>query len=189
MKRILRLLIWLIIMLLIIIIIKTLLFRSLQVQTEKVTISIFGNESVDHLSGAVKFPTVSYSTESPVDTAAFSGYMNFITKAYPLITDRLNKEIFNNFSILYTWKGKDPSLKPVILMAHYDVVPPGDTTSWGKKPFSGENDGKFIWGRGTLDDKAAMISILEAVEKLLSEGYEPERTIYLSFGHDEEIGG
>ncbi len=189
MKRILRLLIWLIIMLLIIIIIKTLLFRSLQVQTEKVTISIFGNESVNHLSGAVKFPTISYSATSPVDTAAFSGYMNFITKTYPLITDRLSREIFNNFSLLYTWKGKNPSLKPVILMAHYDVVPPGDTASWDKKPFSGENDGKYIWGRGTLDDKAAMISILEAVEKLLSEGYEPERTIYLSFGHDEEIGG
>ncbi len=189
MNRILRLLIWLIMMLLIIIIIKTLLFRSLQEQTEKVTISIFGNESVDHLSGAVKFPTISYSTESPVDTAAFSGYLNFITKTYPLITDRLSREIFNNFSLLYTWKGKDPSLKPVILMAHFDVVPPGDTASWDKKPFSGENDGKYIWGRGTLDNKAAMISILEAVEKLLLEGYEPERTIYLSFGHDEEIGG
>ena len=34
-----------------------------------------------------------------------------------------------------------------------------------------------------------MISILEAVEKLLTENYQPERTIYLAFGHDEEISG
>jgi carboxypeptidase PM20D1 len=189
MKRILSLLIWLIVMLLIIIIIKTLLFRSLQTQTKKATISLFGDESIDHLSTAIKFPTISYSPESPVDTSAFTGYMNFISKTYPQINNKLTKEVFNNFSLLYTWKGRNPSLKPVILMAHFDVVPPGDTTLWEKNPFSGENDGKFIWGRGTLDDKAAMISILEAVERLLSEGYEPERTFYLSFGHDEEING
>ena len=189
MKRILRLLVWLIIMLLVIIVIKTLLFKSLQVQTEKVSISSFGNESIDHLSQAVRFPTVSYSATSPVDTMAFTGYIDFITRTYPKINQKLTREVFNNFSLLYTWKGKNSSLKPMILMAHMDVVPPGDTTSWVKKPFSGENDGKYIWGRGTLDDKAAMISILEAVEKLLAEGYEPERTVYLSFGHDEEISG
>jgi carboxypeptidase PM20D1 len=189
MKRIIRLLLLLIVILLIIIIIKTILFRSLQVQTEKVTISSFGNESVDHLSKAITFPTISYSTTSPADTNVFNGYLDFIAKTYPQITARLKKEIFNNFSLLFTWKGKNSLLKPVILMAHYDVVPPGDTLLWEKKPFSGENDGKFIWGRGTLDDKAAMISILEAVEKLLNEGYVPERTIYLSFGHDEEISG
>jgi carboxypeptidase PM20D1 len=189
MKRILRLLIWLIIMLLMIIVIKTILFRSLQLQTEKVSISLFGDESIDHFCEAVRFPTVSYSATSPVDTAAFTGYMDFIKKTYPHIAGKLTREIFNHFSLLYTWKGKNPSLKPLILMAHYDVVPPGDSASWQKKPFSGENDGKYIWGRGTLDDKAAMISILEAVEKLLTEGYEPERTIYLTFGHDEEISG
>jgi carboxypeptidase PM20D1 len=176
-------------MLLIIIVMKTLLFRSLQVETEKVTISQFGNESVEHLSEAVKFPTISYTFDSPVDTTAFSGYIDFIAKTYPQIQGKLTREVFSNFSLLYTWKGKNPSLKPMILMAHSDVVPAGDTSSWEKGPFSGENDGKYIWGRGTLDDKVAMISILEAVEKLLSEGYEPERTIYLAFGHDEEIGG
>jgi carboxypeptidase PM20D1 len=189
MKKILRLIMWLVCLLFIVIIIKTLLFKSLQVQTEKVTITSFGNESSDHLSGAVKFPTISTSANSPVDTAAFTGFMDYITKTYPHITDKLTREVFNNFSLLYTWTGKNASLRPVILMSHYDVVPAGDTLLWEKKPFSGENDGKYIWGRGTLDDKAAMISILEAVEKLLSEGFEPERTFYLCFGHDEEIGG
>lgn len=158
-------------------------------QAEKVMIPQFGEESVVHLSEAVKFPTVSYSNESPIDTAAFSGYIDFITKTYPLISGKLSREVFNNFSLLYKWTGKDKALKPVILMAHYDVVPAGDPASWERGPFSGLNDGKYIWGRGTLDDKAQMISILEAGEKLLSEGYVPERTIYLSFGHDEELTG
>jgi carboxypeptidase PM20D1 len=40
-----------------------------------------------------------------------------------------------------------------------------------------------------MDDKVGVIGIMEAAERLLSEGYKPERTIYLSFGHDEEVGG
>jgi carboxypeptidase PM20D1 len=159
------------------------------VKGEKISGSSFGKESVEHLSEAIRFPTVSYSMTSPVDTLAFKGYMDFISKSYPLVTANLTREVFNKFSLLYTWKGQNNSLKPMILMAHYDVVPPGDTAKWEKKPFSGENDGTFIWGRGTLDDKSALISILESVEKLLSEGYVPQRTIYLSFGHDEEISG
>ena len=79
---------------------------------------------------------------------------------------KLKKEVFSSFSLLYTWEGTDPSLKPVILTAHMDVVPAGETASWSVSPFSGKNDGTFIWGRGTLDDKSSLISIMEAVEKL-----------------------
>lgn len=176
-------------MLIIVIIIKTLLFGSLQVRTEAVTVPGIGDETIDHLSKAVSIPTVSYADDSPVDTLAFKSYVEFIQKTYPLVNTRLEREVFNSFSMLYRWKGEDTSLKPMVLMAHFDVVPPGDTSSWEQKPFSGYFDGKYIWGRGTLDDKASMISILEAVEKLLKEGYSSLRTIYLSFGHDEELSG
>jgi carboxypeptidase PM20D1 len=40
-----------------------------------------------------------------------------------------------------------------------------------------------------MDDKAGALGILEAVEHLLAEGFAPARTVYLAFGHDEEIGG
>jgi carboxypeptidase PM20D1 len=189
MKKTLQFLLWLIILLLIIILIKTATFRSLQIKTEPVVINLFGDESVERLSKSITFPTVSFSESSPVDTAAFKGYIAFVNESYPLINSRLTKEIFNEFSLLYSWKGKSTSLKPLVLMAHMDEVPAGDTTLWENAPFSGANDGKYIWGRGTLDDKTEMISILEAVEKLLNEEFEPERTIYLAFGHDEEISG
>lgn len=68
-------------------------------------------------------------------------------------------------------------------------VEPGTEGNWSYPPFSGENAEGFIWGRGTLDDKAAVMGILEAVELLLAEGIRPQRTIFLSFGHDEEVGG
>jgi carboxypeptidase PM20D1 len=40
-----------------------------------------------------------------------------------------------------------------------------------------------------MDDKASMLAILESVEHLLGEGFRPKRTLYLAFGHDEEVGG
>ena len=47
----------------------------------------------------------------------------------------------------------------------------------------------YVWGRGALDCKGSLICILEAVNNLVKQGYEPERTIYLAFGHDEENSG
>src|SRR4029450_1753999 len=47
----------------------------------------------------------------------------------------------------------------------------------------------FVGGGGAMDDKASLFCILEAVEGLLTAGFEPERTLLLAFGHDEEIGG
>ena len=47
----------------------------------------------------------------------------------------------------------------------------------------------IYWGRGAIDDKINVIGLLEAAEQLLGSGFAPRRTIYLAFGHDEEIGG
>ena len=40
-----------------------------------------------------------------------------------------------------------------------------------------------------MDDKASLMGILEAAESLIARGFEPQRTVLFSFGHDEEIGG
>jgi carboxypeptidase PM20D1 len=189
MKRVLSILLGLIIALILILVIKTISFRSMQIDVEPVSPPPVRMESAENLSRAITFPTVSLEFGLPVDTLAFQGFHQFLGEAYPEIHSNLKKEIFSEFSLLYTWEGKNPQLKPVILMAHMDVVPDGGSDQWEKPPFSGENDGTFIWGRGTLDDKGQLIAILEAVEKLVGEHYIPERTIYLAFGHDEEISG
>mgnify|MGYP001554356785 FL=1 len=77
------------------------------------------------------------------------------------------------------------------MMAHMDVVPvePGSESAWTHAPFSGDIADGFVWGRGTLDDKAGVLSNLEAVESLIAQGYTPRRTIYLAFGDDEEVTG
>jgi carboxypeptidase PM20D1 len=96
-----------------------------------------------------------------------------------------------NHSLLYTWTGTDPTLKPLLVAGHLDVVPvEADTQGdWQEDPFGGRIKDGFIWGRGAIDNKSAVLGILEAVELLLGEGFRPARTIYIAFGHDEETGG
>ena len=77
-------------------------------------------------------------------------------------------------------------------MAHYDVVPATDE-GWEHPPFAadlvGDGEEQVIWARGAIDDKGALVAILEAVESLVAAGHLPLNDVYLSFGHDEETVG
>jgi carboxypeptidase PM20D1 len=79
-----------------------------------------------------------------------------------------------------------------VLLAHYYVVAATDF-GWKHPPFaaelSGSGEEQLIWGRGTLDNKGSVVSILEAVESRLADGVVPAQDIYLAFGHDEETAG
>lgn len=144
-----------------------------------------------HLGEAVRYKTVSYSDPSQFDYEIFADFHQFLSKTFPNVHKWLAKEVINGYSLLYTWEGSDPSLDPYLLMGHIDVVPvePGTENSWTHPAFEGCIGDGYIWGRGTLDCKATVLGILEAVESLLEAGCQPRRTIYLAFGHDEEVSG
>ena len=72
-------------------------------------------------------------------------------------------------------------------MAHLDVVPVEG--EWQHGAFSGDIVDGIIWGRGTLDDKGALVAVCEAVEVLLERGHVPAQDVWLSFGCDEEVFG
>lgn len=61
----------------------------------------------------------------------------------------------NTHAHLYTWTGTNPSLQPIVLMAHEDVVPvnPGTLGQWTHPPFEGIVDDEWVWGRGAADCK------------------------------------
>jgi len=146
---------------------------------------------LEHLAEAVRFETISHEDRSRVDLAQFDRLHEFLAATYPLTHEHLEREVIAGHSLLFTWRGFDAGAAPILLMAHQDVVPiePGTESTWDQPPFSGTLDGSHLWGRGTLDDKGSLIGILEAVESLLAGGHRPASTIYLVFGHDEEIGG
>ncbi len=147
--------------------------------------------SARRLADLVQIKTISVSPKSPVAENAFFEMHDTIAKSFPLAHAKMEREILGDFSLLYRWPGSRPDLKPILFIAHMDVVPVEQSTlsQWSHDPFSGSIDDGFIWGRGTLDMKASLAGILEAVENLVGQGFEPTRTLYLAFSHDEELGG
>ena len=149
-----------------------------------------------HLGEAVRFETIARQvgasdSEKARSEAAFEAMRSWVVNTYPLLAANSRLELIGNGSMLFTWQGSNPQLNPVLLMAHMDVVPiaPGEDDKWQYPPFSGELAEGFVWGRGTIDTKGSMIAMLEAAELLISQGFTPERSVLLSFGADEEIGG
>ncbi|WP_420387686.1 M20 family peptidase [Roseivirga sp.] len=167
----------------------TFTFKSKQMEIEPVAQVAIAEQAIEHLQTAIQLKTISHEKAEDFDSTQFELFNSFLRNTYPLTDSLLNHQTFNAYSHLYEWKGSNSSLKPIILMGHLDVVPIASPDKWSVDPFAAEiRDGK-IWGRGTIDDKFSVIGILEAVEMLLHEGFQPERSIYLAFGHDEEVGG
>ena len=180
-----------VVLLIAVILVRTLLFKSRQVEVDPVTDIPVNKEAAQHLGKAIQFETVSHQDPALFDKKEFLGLHDYLKKTFPRVHSELMREVVSEYSLLYTWKGTNPELKPMLLMAHLDVVPvePGTEKEWVHPPFSGEIADKFIWGRGSMDIKCGVFGILEAVESLLNEGVTPARTVYLAFGHDEEVGG
>uniref|UniRef100_A0A0E0CEP8 N-acyl-aliphatic-L-amino acid amidohydrolase n=1 Tax=Oryza meridionalis TaxID=40149 RepID=A0A0E0CEP8_9ORYZ len=111
--------------------------------------------------------------------------------------------------LLLRWPGRRPSLPSLLLNSHTDVVP-SEPHKWDHPPFSAaldEASGR-IYARGSqarfdflsprllkisifgcLDMKCVGMQYLEAIRRLRSAGFIPDRNIYLTFVPDEEIGG
>lgn len=142
-----------------------------------------------NLSDAIKIKTISNVDESKVDWAAFDELHALFEERYPLVHKTLKKEVVGKASLLYTWEGKNPDLDPIALLGHQDVVPvsAGTEQDWEHEPFSGDVADGYIWGRGAVDMKNHVVGVLEAVETLLEDGFVPERTVLLCFGHNEEV--
>ena len=147
------------------------------------------DKAMAHLSTALSIPTISYPEQEKIDFSQFDKFHDFLDESFPLINQNLEKEVINEASLIYHWKGTRDDLDPIALLSHQDVVPvsPGTEGDWTHDAFSGYNDGEFIWGRGALDMKNHLMGVMEAVETLLSEGFQPERDVYLLFGQDEEV--
>jgi len=163
-----------------------------------VAIAILDEDAtIARLGQAIRYETISHSNSARNDEAAFKNFQAFLQEAFPKVHGTLDRFTGaqlgddRNLSLLYKWRGTNPDAEAILLMAHYDVVPVEQVSlrHWTHKPFSGDLADGYLWGRGTLDDKDGVMGLLEAVEQLLTNEFKPERTIYISLGHDEEVGG
>jgi carboxypeptidase PM20D1 len=142
------------------------------------------------LGEAIRFRTVSL-VEDNEDRAQFEQFHAWMQQRYPAFHAIARREVIGELSLMYTWEGSDAGQPPILLLAHQDVVPVPDDTrqNWQVDPFGGVIRDNAIWGRGSIDDKGSLVSLLEAAEYLAAQGKRPVRTIIFAFGHDEELGG
>lgn len=192
MKKILLALGLLILVLLIVLLGRTFLVSSKQLAPQShAPLALDDDAVVQRLAKAVTYKTISHQIPWEFRGAAFTEFHAFLKEAYPRVHATLKREVVNEYSLWYTWAGSSPEEKPVVFLAHMDVVPVDKSSeqNWTQPPFDGVVDDGYIWGRGTLDDKCSVLGILEATEALLEAGYQPKRTLYFAFGHDEEVGG
>ncbi|KAJ7778399.1 carboxypeptidase S [Mycena metata] len=151
--------------------------------------------AVGQLSAAVQIPSESFDEMGPIGEderwLSRAPFVDHLATAFPLVHTSLELQKVNTYGLMYIWQGSDASLKPLLLMSHYDVVPvpPSSADQWTHPAYSGYFDGKNIWGRGSWDDKAGIISKLLTIEVLLEKKFVPTRTVVLSFGFDEEASG
>lgn len=135
----------------------------------------------EQLAAAIRIPTVTADGD-------FAAFHDFLANQFPTLFSVAERRDFGD-AILLEVVGADEQADPIVLMAHQDVVPIGDEQAWSHPPFGGDIAEGYVWGRGALDDKGALITICAAVEGLLATGWRPSRTIFLSFGADEEVLG
>lgn len=174
------------------VVINTIRYGSPQPEVESVPVPAErGRASARKLADAITFRTISRDDPARFDRGTFRAFHDFLAESFPRVHKTLERETVNDLSLLYRWKGRNPDLAPVLLTAHLDVVPvePGTREEWSHPPFAGEIRDGHVWGRGALDDKMAVITLLQSLETLVRDGFRPERTLYLAFGHDEEVGG
>ncbi|RDI50044.1 M20/M25/M40 family metallo-hydrolase [Nocardia mexicana] len=145
------------------------------------------DDTAERLAQALRCATVSADTGPTTADAAFEQLAAHLEHCYPLVHAELELRRFGH-SRLYRWAGTETGTA-AILLAHMDVVPVDDEARWTHPPFAGVVDDEFVWGRGAIDDKSRVMAILEAVEAALAAGKRPRRTVFLAFGHDEEVFG
>jgi len=155
---------------------------------------ISAERAARHLSEAIGFRTITVATGDPRpgQEGPWIELQDWLVDTYPEAHAAMTRErVGETLTLLYTWPGSDPSLAPLLLMAHQDVVPVniGTEGDWTGAPFAGEIIDGQVYGRGAIDDKGSLVALMEAVEALAGSGFTPQRTVHLLFGHDEEVSG
>jgi acetylornithine deacetylase/succinyl-diaminopimelate desuccinylase-like protein len=88
-------------------------------------------------------------------------------------------------TLVARFRGSDPSLKPILLASHMDVVA-AKREDWERDPFTAVEENGFVYGRGVLDNKFGLVTSTVALLWLKQEGFRPRRDILLVLSGDEE---
>lgn len=166
----------------------TLRFTPASQEVAQQPLPVVDDMAVAHkLSQAIQFKTLSHRFETPGRPEAFDTFLDWLGTAFPHATEAMSRTMVGGYTPIYHWKGQGTSKQSILFSGHYDVVPiVGD---WSRDPWAGEIADGYVWGRGALDMKGGVIALLQALDQLAQQGFQPENDLYIAITQDEEIGG
>ena len=82
--------------------------------------------------------------------------------------------------------GRDASARPILFSAHMDVVD-ARPEDWKRSPFTLIEENGMFYGRGTLDNKAGVTSLVSTILRFQAAKRQPRRTLVFAFIGDEEV--
>ena len=181
-------LISLVVLFLAVILVRTLMFVPEKKEKDiKEEVSFDKNAAIEALATLVRCKTVSRYSRDEEDDAEFEKLVSSLPTLYPKVFEVCELKKIDDRGLLFRWKGKIEG-EPLVLMAHYDVVPVVEE-KWDKPAFDAIIENGVMWGRGTLDTKVTFNGIMSAANHLIGEGFVPEYDIYFAFSGGEEVNG
>jgi carboxypeptidase PM20D1 len=138
--------------------------------------------ALDLLKASIAFKTVEGNHQVPVYADYLKGVL---VKGGFAASDILFTPIGETGTLELGWKGSDPSLKPIVISDHMDVVA-ADPKDWTRDPFTPVVENGYVFGRGAIDDKFDDAVVITTLISMKQQGFQPKRTIILALSGDEE---
>lgn len=91
-------------------------------------------------------------------------------------------------SLVAIYPGTSKTLKPILAIAHIDVVE-AKREDWTRDPFTLFEENGYFYGRGTADNKAMAATLVDTLIRFQRSGYKPKRTVKIALTCGEETNG
>jgi acetylornithine deacetylase/succinyl-diaminopimelate desuccinylase-like protein len=139
-------------------------------------------KALDMLKRSVAFRTVQGEGQVPAYAEYLAGELRAHGFAAEDITITPRGE---TATLVARFRGSDPTLKPLLISSHMDVVP-AKREDWERDPFTAVVEDGFLFGRGSNDNKFGLVTSTVALFWLKQEGFRPRRDILVVLSGDEE---
>ncbi len=190
-KRLGRLIVFAIVVVSVILVVRAVLLKPQTSSAPPATpIALDNDGAIQRFVGAIRIPTESKAGQPP-DQDAMLKLRDYLQQSFPPRPHHHAARSPPRWRSPLHLDRPQPQPQPCRPHGPHGRRPAATETlsQWKHGPYSGDIAEGAIWGRGTLDDKIHVLSLLEAAETLIGRGYTPARTILFAFGDDEENGG
>ena len=145
------------------------------------------HEVVGLLQDLIRIDSANFGDGSGPGEIGVADYIAQRLNEVGIANERFSTTSDKRAGVIVHVEGRNPDRSKLLVHAHIDVVPaPGN---WEHAPFSGEVADGMVWGRGAVDMKDGVATILANLRSWKRNGVQPDRDMVFVFLPDEEAGG